>query len=134
MNGLTLEFLEESSVNKAGMKTSESSPHILSDVNKLLKKGIMVNTAHEEGELISHIFLRPKSDGNNWVILSLKNLNQSLEYNQFNMETIYSVAHLMQQNYYVLKIDLTDTYYSVKILDEHTKYLKFFAGSKLFSL
>lgn len=62
---MTLEFLEEPSVNKVGMKTSESSPHILSDVNKLLKKGIMVNTAHEEGGLISPIFLRPKSDGNN---------------------------------------------------------------------
>ena len=47
------------------------------------------------------------------------------------METIHSVAHLMQQNYYMLKIDLKDTYYSVKMLQEHTKYLKFFAGSKL---
>ena len=91
----------------------------------------MINTAHEEGEFISPIFLRSKPDGTNRVILNLKNLNQPLEYNHFKMETIHPVAHLIQQNYYMLKIDLKDAYYSVQILEKHTKYLKFFAGSKL---
>ena len=59
----------------------------------------MINTAHEEGEFISPIFLRSKPDGTNRVILNLKNLNQTLKYNQFKMETIRSVAHLIQQNY-----------------------------------
>ena len=31
----------------------------------------------------------------------------------------------------MLKIHLKDAYYSVKILEEHSKYLKFSAGSKL---
>ena len=31
----------------------------------------------------------------------------------------------IQQNYYMLKIDLEDAYYSVKILEERTKYLLF---------
>ena len=39
------------------------------------------------------------------------------------MDTIGLVAHLIQQNYYILKIDLKDAYYSLKLLDEHTKYL-----------
>ena len=65
------------------------------------------------------------------MILNLKNLSQTSEYNHFNMKTIHSVAHLIQQNHYMLKIDLKDAYYSVKILEKHTKYLKFFAGSKL---
>ena len=47
------------------------------------------------------------------------------------METIHSVAHLILQNYYMLKIDLKDACYSVKILEKHSKYIKFFAGSKL---
>ena len=91
----------------------------------------MINTAHEEEEFISPIFLRSKPDGTNRVILNLKNLNQTLKYNQFKMETIRSVAHLIQQNYYMLKVDLKDAYYSVQILEKHTKYLKFFGGSKL---
>ena len=77
------------------------------------------------------IFVRSKTDGTNRVIINRKNLNQTLEYNHFKMETIHLVAHLIQQIYYMLKIDLKDAYYSVKILKGHPKYLKFFAGSKL---
>ena len=47
------------------------------------------------------------------------------------MEAIHSVAHLIQQGYYMLKSDLWDAYYSVKMLEEHVKYLIFFARSKL---
>ena len=47
------------------------------------------------------------------------------------MDIINSVAHLIQQNCCMLKIHLKDAYYSVKILEEHSKYLKFFAGSKI---
>ena len=131
MKEFALGFLEEPSINKVGMKNGQNSPQIMSEVNKLLKKGIVINTAHEEGEFISPIFLRSKPDGTNRVILNLKNLNQPLEYNHFKMETIHPVAHLIQQNYYMLKIDLKDAFYSVKILEKNTKYLKFFAGSKL---
>ena len=47
------------------------------------------------------------------------------------METVYSVALLIEQGHYMLKIDLKDAYYSVKTLEKNTKYLKFFAASKL---
>ena len=50
--GLALEFLEEPSVNKVGMMSEPNSPQIMSEVNKLLKKYIGINTAHEEGEFI----------------------------------------------------------------------------------
>ena len=65
------------------------------------------------------------------MIVNLKNLNQTLEYNHSIIETIHSVAHSIQQNYYMLKTELQDPNYSVKILEEHIKYLKFFAGSKI---
>ena len=115
--GLTLDFLEEPSINKVGMKSGQNSPKIMSVVNKLLTKGIVINTFHEEGEFISPIFLRSKPDGTNRVILNLKNLIQTLEYNHFKIEIIHSVAQLIQQNHYMLKIDLKDAYCSVKILE-----------------
>ena len=92
--GLTLDFLEEPSINKVGMKSGQNSPQIMSEANKLLKNGIVINIAHEEGEFISPIFLRSKADGTNQMILNLKNLNQALDYNHFKMETIHSVAHV----------------------------------------
>ena len=131
MQGLTFEFLEEPSINEVGIKSGQNYPQIMSEVNKLLKKGIVINTAHEKGEFISPIFLRSKADGTNRVIFNLIILYQTLEYNHFRIETIHSVAHLIQQNYYMVKVELKDAYYSVKILEEHTKYLTFFAGSKL---
>ena len=131
MKGLALDFLEELSINKVGIKSGQKSSQIVSEVNKLLKKGIVINTAHQEGESISPIFLSSKPDVTNQVIVNLKNLNQTLEYNHFIMETIHSVAHSIQQNYYMLKIELQDPNYSVKILEKHTKCFKFFAGSKI---
>ena len=61
----------------------------MSEVNKLLKKAIVINTAREEGEFIPPIFLRWETDGTNRVILNLKNLNQTLEYNHFKMDKMY---------------------------------------------
>ena len=71
MNGLTLNFLEELSLNKVeinnevGIKSGQNYQQIMLKVNKLLKKGIVINTAHEEGEFISSMFLRSKLDGTN---------------------------------------------------------------------
>ena len=70
-NGLKLNFLEELSLNKVEinneveMKSGQNYQQIMLKVNKLLKKGIVINTAHEEGEFISSMFLRSKLDGTN---------------------------------------------------------------------
>lgn len=70
-NGLTLNFLEELSLNKVEinneveMKSGQNYQEIMLKVNKLLKKGIVINTAHEEGEFISSMFLRSELDGTN---------------------------------------------------------------------
>ena len=71
----------------------------MSAVNKLLKKIIVTNTAYDEGEFISPIFLRSKPDGTNRVILNFENLSQTLKYNHFNMETIHSVVCFIEQDY-----------------------------------
>lgn len=60
----------------------------MSEVNKLSKKGVVKNTANEEGKLISTIFLRSKSDSSNQKILNLEYLKQNWEFNYFKMEDI----------------------------------------------
>ena len=71
VNGLKLNFLEGLSLNKVeinnevGMKSGQNYQQIMLKVNKLLKKGIVINTAHEEGEFISSMFLRSELDGTN---------------------------------------------------------------------
>ena len=88
------------------MKSGKNSPQIMSEVNKLRNKSLVINPAHEEGGFISPMFLRSKLNGTNRGILNNKSFNKTLEYNHFKMETIRSVPHLIQQNYYMLKTEL----------------------------
>ena len=46
------------------------------EIERLLRKGVIVFSQHEVGELISPIFVRPKDDGLYRLILNLKHLNE----------------------------------------------------------
>ena len=47
------------------------------------------------------------------------------------METIKCVLNLVTTNYYMAKTDIRDAYYSIPILPEHKKFLKFLLQEKL---
>ena len=50
--------------------------HIIdTKIDKLLAKGVIIPSSHEEGEYISPIFTRPKKEGSFRVILNHKCLN-----------------------------------------------------------
>jgi hypothetical protein len=51
-----------------------------SEIQNLLKKGVIVESTHEPNEYISSIVLRPKKDGSHRMILNLKCPNQSVTY------------------------------------------------------
>ena len=94
-------------------------------IDKFVKKGIIVKSYHEQGEFISNIFLRPKKDESFRMILNLKELNKFVMYHHFKMESIHTCTQLMRQGCYMASIDLKDAYYLVPIHTEHQKYLKF---------
>ena len=50
----------------------------------------------------------------------------------FKVETIKSVLNLVTPNCYMKKIDIKDAYYSISILPEHQKFLKFSLQGKLY--
>ena len=50
----------------------------------------------------------------------------------FKMETIKSVLNLVTPTCYMAKIDIKDAYYSIPILPEHRKFLKFTLQGKLY--
>ena len=59
-----------------------------SEIQNLLKKGVIKNSSHEPGEFISSIFHREKRDGGYRLVLNFKKLNESFEYKKFKMETL----------------------------------------------
>ena len=133
VSGLPLQFEEDppcSSTVVPSMFNTEENQFVITEINRLLLKGIIVKCQHEVGEFISPIFLTPKSDGGYRLILNLKRLNGYMPYIHFKMDTVEKVLQLVKKGAFMAKIDLKDAYYSVKIKDEHQKFLKFvFKGS-----
>ena len=126
VSGLSLEFSDNKLPHyHKGTKTRFSSKEELflaDEIKNLLQKG----------EFISQIFLVPKSEDSFRMILNLKKLNENMPYIHFKMETIRSILTLVTPNCFMAKVDIKDAYYSVPILPEHQKHLKFYFRGKLY--
>lgn len=133
-NGLALDFLEfpEQKFYNACNLSHEENLILDKEIIKLLEKKIVVQTHHESDEFISNLFTRPKRDGSKRMILNLKKLNEHIDYKHFKMESIQNVLDSIQPNCFMASVDLKDAFYSIPILEKHTKYLKFTHRGKLY--
>lgn len=102
------------------------------EIDKLLDIGVIEEAKHEEDQFISPIFTRPKKDGEHRMILNLKDLNMSVEYHHFKMDTFETVLKLVKPNCFMASIDLRHAYYSVSIFKPHRRYLRFIWKGKIF--
>lgn len=101
------------------------------EIKRLVSKGVIVASEHESHEFVSNIFTRPKKEGLR-MILNLKELNETVAYHHFKMDTFSSAVKLITPGAYAASIDLKDAYYSVPIHPTHQKYLKFLWKGKLY--
>lgn len=127
IKGCTIEFEEgpNFSSRKELHFNSNEADIVDKEVVQLCEKGVIIKSEHCQGECISPIFIRPKKDGSHRVILNLKNLNKSIVYRHFKMDTLKSAINLMKPNCYMASLDWKDAYYSVPVAAEFQKYLKF---------
>ena len=102
------------------------------EIEKLLKKGVISPCEKEEDDFFSPIFLKEKQDKSHRMILNLKKLNKETNKIHFKMDTIYSIKNLISKGMYFVKIDISDAYYSIKINSKDTKYLKFSHRGKFY--
>ena len=65
------------------------------EIEKQLDKGVITECSDVVGQFVSNIFTREKKDGSFRVILNLSQLNRSVEYHKFKMETLNSIVKLM---------------------------------------
>jgi hypothetical protein len=103
------------------------------EVTKLLRLGVIEKCEHEEGEVISPVFLVPKPDGSYRLILNLKQFNKNVMYEHFKMEHLFSATQMMTKNCFMASVDLRHAYYSVPVEQNYRKYLKFQWRGQLFS-
>ena len=85
------------------------------EISQRIRKCVIEYTEHKKGGFISPIFFCLKSDWSTRLILNWKTLSEVLEYNHFKMETVHSVADLVQTYCYVTRMGLNDVHDSVKI-------------------
>ena len=126
VSGLHIEFEEPPEVPYRLSKFSQTEHQIdKHEIDRLLAKGVIKKSKHEDGEIISPIFLIEKTDGSFRLILNLKKTIEFIETVHFKMETLSTILKLVRPNCYMACVDVKDTYYSVPIAAEDHKYLKF---------
>ena len=78
------------------------------EIKKQISKGVIEPAPHEEGEILSNIFIRSKTDGTHRMILNLKEFNKYVMYHHFKMDTIHTITKLMSKDCYMVLADLKD--------------------------
>lgn len=134
VQGCTIEFTNNPTQHSVRETKVNSIESVLLDqeINSLLGKGVIETANHCDGEFISTVFIRKKSNGKNRLILNLKSLNESVEYVHFKMESLQSAMRLMKKHAYMVSIDLRDAYYAINVSPEFRKYLRFIWKGQLY--
>ena len=134
--GLQLEFengIIPKQKNYPKIKFGVEENNIISnEIEKLLKKRIILPCLREQDDFISSLFTRPKKDGSKRMILNLKQFNQNIIYKHFKMESIKTALECMKKNCYMTSVDLKDAFFSIPMLEAHQKFLKFEHNGKFY--
>lgn len=83
-------------------------------------------------QFCSPIFLIKKPNGSFRFILNLKRLNNFVKTEHFKLEDYRTACKLIQNNDYLVSIDLKDAYYMINIDNSSKKYLRFFFEDKYY--
>ena len=87
-------------------KFSDEEINLIKDeIDKLLTKGIIKETCHEENEFVSPIFTSHKRNGGIRLKLKLKLLNKNIEYLHFKMDSINTILNLVTKDCFMASVD-----------------------------
>ena len=102
------------------------------EVNALLRRGIIVRREYELGEFVSSVFTTSKQDGSHRFILNLKQFNLCVQHIHFKMEGLSDVLNMMRPGIWMASVDLRDAYYSIFVHEEDQKFFSFAWGENYY--
>lgn len=101
-------------------------------IDKFLNIGALSMVEPCKGQFLSNIFLAPKSDGSNRLIINLKSLNKYVRSDHFKIEDHKTVIRLVNKNCFMATLDLKDAYTLVPISKSSKKCLRFKFRGKVY--
>ena len=104
------------------MLTAEGANWVDAEIKLLLIKLVISLTKLKADSFVSSIFTTTKPDGSHQTILNLNNLNESITYVHFIMESLKHVRQLIKPGVWMGSIDLRDAYYSVCVNPPFRQY------------
>ena len=112
--------------------TAEENIAVEKEIKKLLELKVIKEVEHHPNEFISPIFLVPKKNGEYRMILNLKELNKSVVYHHFKMETFETALKLVKKHCFFASADVRHAYYTVPVLEADQVKLRFVKSGKIF--
>ena len=107
-------------------KTPILTPKMREKITELENEKV-IEKASQNG-IISPIFFRTKQNGKLRMILDLKQVNKSVRYEHFKMQSLKDAQNLIERGDYFVKLDIQAAYDSAAIHAQDRKFLQFSVG------
>ncbi|XP_057316824.1 uncharacterized protein LOC130657847 [Hydractinia symbiolongicarpus] len=125
-HGVKIEFISVPVSSYHPVKFSQKDCITISkEIQQLLQKKAIQQVQATNNCFLSGIFIVPKKDGSSRMIINLKQLNRSVRYRHFKMETLQDVLCLIKPGVWMGSIDLKDAYHSIPFHIDFQKFLAF---------
>ena len=98
----------------------------------LAKSAIHKVTYNFQSGFYTRIFLAPKKNGKWRPVINLKPLNQYLKKQHFKMSTPADVIQEVEEDDWLISVDLKDAYFHVPVHPSQWKFLRFCVGNDMY--
>ena len=109
-NGYKIQFLSTPQQNLPIISNPslEKSVAISNEINKHLLSGAISKVKSDESQFVHRVFIRKKSNGENRMIIDLKEMNKQINKVHFRMEDKEFIKDLISPGDFMGSIDLKD--------------------------
>lgn len=126
VRGVKLELTNIPVQSKIPISRDKGEENLLTNkVNDMLTQGVIEPATEGGRTFVSHLFLRPKKDGDFRPILNLSKLNEAIVYRHFKMEQLSTVMQLVHRGAWLASIDISQAYHSLEIRESDRDLLQF---------
>lgn len=105
--------------------SNEERLKVTEQIKILLGKGAIEKCNPNPRQFLSRIFIIPRSDGSDRMILNLKDLNRFIDTVHFKLEDGRTVRQLLNRGSFLASIDLKDAYHLISVAPTDRVYLRF---------